>query len=200
MGDRMGSSPIDRTKKNDLYIHCASLFFCKGARGLERDVKKTARCAVFSPRRDSNRVSGAKKRRTKRLRPQGCGASPIDRTNRKDDIAIVFFHFLPKMMRRCRSVGAHVRCARATQMQALDCPSLAVDRTKKMTCTFIVQVFFFCKGVRDLNGTLRKQHSALFLVPGVIATALAAQKKAYETPAPVGLRSKSHRPHQQKRR
>ena len=23
-------------------------------------------------------------------------------------------------MRRCRSVGAHVRCARATQMQALD--------------------------------------------------------------------------------
>lgn len=51
-------------------------------------------------------------------------------------------------------------------MQALDCPSLAVARTKKMTCTFIVQVFF-CKGVRDLNGTLRKQHSALFLVPGV---------------------------------
>lgn len=34
---------------------------------------------------------------------------------------------------------------------------------------------FFCKGVRDLNGTLRKQHSALFLVPGV-STALAAQK------------------------
>jgi hypothetical protein len=28
-----------------------------------------------------------------------------------------------------------------------------------------------------LNGTLRKQHGALFLVPGVIATALAAQKK-----------------------
>lgn len=28
-----------------------------------------------------------------------------------------------------------------------------------------------------MNGTLRKQHSALFLVPGVIATALAAQKK-----------------------
>lgn len=78
-------------------------------------------------------------------------------------------------MRRCRYVGAHVRCARATQMQALDYPSLAVDRTKKMTCTFIVQVFFFCKGVRDLNGTLRKQHSALFLVPGV-STALAAQK------------------------
>ena len=42
-----------------------------------------------------------------------------------------FFHFLPKMMRRYRSVGAHVRCARATQMQALDCPSLAVDRTNR---------------------------------------------------------------------
>ena len=56
-----------------------------------------------------------------------------------------FFHFLPKMLRRCRSVGAHVRCARATQMQALDCPSLAVDRTKKMTCTFIVQVIFFAR-------------------------------------------------------
>ena len=87
-----------------------------------------------------------------------------------------FFHFLSKMLRRCRSVGAHVRCAWATQMQTLDCPSLAVDRTKKMTCTLIVQVFF-CKGVRDLNGTLRKQHGALFLVPGV-STALAAQKKS----------------------
>jgi hypothetical protein len=42
-----------------------------------------------------------------------------------------FFHFLPKMMRRCRSVSAHVRCARATQMQALDYPSLAVDRTNR---------------------------------------------------------------------
>ena len=96
-----------------------------------------------------------------------------------------FFHFLPKIMRRCRSIGAHVRCARATQMQALDCPSLAVDRTKKMTCTFIVQVFF-CKGARDLNGTLRKQHGALFLVPGVIATALAAQKKAQNRLRPQG--------------
>ena len=73
------------------------------------------------------------------------GSSPIDRTNRKDDNDIVFFHFLPKMMRRCRYVGAHVRCARATQMQAFDYPSLAVDRTKKMTCTFIVQVFFFAR-------------------------------------------------------
>lgn len=37
------------------------VFFLQGSKGLERDVKKTARCAVFSPRRDSNRVSGAKK-------------------------------------------------------------------------------------------------------------------------------------------
>jgi hypothetical protein len=50
---------------------------------------------------------------------------------------------------------------------------------------------FYLPEIRDLNGTLRKQHSALFLVPGVIATALAAQKKAHKTPAPVGLRSKS---------
>ena len=60
-----------------------------------------------------------------------------------------------------------------------------IDRTKKMTCTFIVQVFFFCKGVRDLNGTLRKQHGALFLVPGV-STALAAQKKAQNRLRPQG--------------
>ena len=99
--------------------------------GLERDVKKTAQCAVFSPRRDNNRVSGAKKGVRNACVRKDCGASPIDRTNIKDDSTIVFFHFLPKMMRRCRSVGAHVRCARATQMQALDCPSLAVDRTKQ---------------------------------------------------------------------
>ena len=37
------------------------IFFGAGEQGLERDVKKTAQCAVFSPRRDSNRVSGAKK-------------------------------------------------------------------------------------------------------------------------------------------
>lgn len=60
MGDRMGSSPIDRTKK----ITCTfivQVFFLQGSKGLERDVKKTARCAVFSPRR-VNRVSGAKNR------------------------------------------------------------------------------------------------------------------------------------------
>lgn len=37
------------------------VFFLQGSKELERDVKKTAQCAVFSPRRDSNRVSGAKK-------------------------------------------------------------------------------------------------------------------------------------------
>ncbi len=95
MGDRMGSSPIDRTKKMTCTF-IVQVFFLQGSKGLERDVKKTAQCAVFSPRRDSNRVSGAKKRRIKRLRPQGCGASPIDRTNRKDDNAIVFFSFSAK--------------------------------------------------------------------------------------------------------
>ncbi len=55
MGDRMGSSPIDRTKK--ILTHSrVSIFFTRET-GLERDVKKTAQCAVFSPRRDSNRVS-----------------------------------------------------------------------------------------------------------------------------------------------
>ena len=64
--------------------------------GLERDVKKTAQCAVFSPRRDSNRVSGAKK-------------------------------------------GVRNACARRVAEQV---PSTA---PKKMTCTFIVQVFFFAR-------------------------------------------------------
>lgn len=59
MGDRMGSSPIDRTKKMTCTF-IVQVFFLQGSKGLERDVKKTARCAVFSPRRDSNRVSGAK--------------------------------------------------------------------------------------------------------------------------------------------
>ena len=173
-------------------------FFLQRSKVLERDVKKTARCAVFSPRRDSNRVSGAKKgvrnACARRVAEQVPSTAPTEKTI----LLSSFFHFLPKIMRRCRSVGAHVRCARATQMQALDCPSLAVARTKKRLVHSLCKSFF-CKGVRDLNGTLRKQHSALFLVPGV-STALAAQKKAYETPAPAGLRSKSHRPHQQKRR
>ena len=59
MGDRMGSSPIDRTKKI-LALSRVSIFFTRET-GLERDVKKTAQCAVFSPRR-VNRVSGAKNR------------------------------------------------------------------------------------------------------------------------------------------
>ena len=74
-----------------------------------------------------------------------------------------------------------------------------VTPTIKNTHALFALCVFYLPEIRDLNGTLRKQHSALFLVPGV-STALAAQKKAYETPAPVGLRSTSHRPHQQKRR
>ena len=42
--EAMGSNPVTPTRK----------------KGFERDVKKTAQCAVFSPRR-VNRVSGAKK-------------------------------------------------------------------------------------------------------------------------------------------
>lgn len=45
-------------------------------------------------------------------------------------------------MRRCRYVGAHVRCARATQMQALDYPSLAVDRTNRKDDNAIVFFYF----------------------------------------------------------
>ena len=104
------------------------------------------------------------------------GSSPIDRTNRKDDNAIVFFfHFLPKMMRRCRSVGAHVRCARATQMQALDCPSLAVDRTKKMTCTFIVQVFFL-QGSKGLERDVKKTAQCAVFSPRRVNRVSGAKK------------------------
>ena len=66
-----------------------------------------------------------------------------------------------------------------------------VTPTIKNTHALFALCVFYLPEIRDLNGTLRKQHSALFLVPGVIATALAAQKKAHKTPAPVGLRSKS---------
>ena len=65
-----------------------------------------------------------------------------------------------------------------------------VTPTIKNTHALFALCFFYLPAIRDLNGTLRKQHSALFLVPGV-STALAAQKKAHKTPAPVGLRSKS---------
>ena len=58
------------------------------------------------------------------------GSSPIDRTKIKDDETIVFFHFLTKMSRLRHVVGAHVRFVRATQIQVLDCHSLAVARTK----------------------------------------------------------------------
>ena len=66
-----------------------------------------------------------------------------------------------------------------------------VTPTIKNTHALFALCVFYLPAIRDLNGTLRKQHGALFLVPGVITTALAAQKKAYETPAPVGLWSKS---------
>ena len=66
-----------------------------------------------------------------------------------------------------------------------------VTPTIKNTHALFALCVFYLPVIRDLNGTLRKQHSALFLVPGVIAAALAAQKKAHKTPAPVGLRSKS---------
>lgn len=47
--------------KKHTRIICVVCFLFAQNKGFERDVKKTARCAVFSPRRDSNRVSGAKK-------------------------------------------------------------------------------------------------------------------------------------------
>lgn len=73
-----------------------------------------------------------------------------------------------------------------------------VTPTIKNTHALFALCVFYLPTIRDLNGTLRKQHSALFLVPGVIATALAAQKKAHKTPAPVGLRSKSRHSDQKK--
>ena len=48
--------------------------------------------------------------------------------------------------------------------------------TKKMTCTFIVQVFFL-QGSKGLERDVKKTAQCADLVPGVIATALAAQKK-----------------------
>ena len=77
------------------------VFFLQGSNGLERDVKKTARCAVFSPRRDSNRVSGAKKgvrnACARRVAEQVPSTAPTEKTI----LLSSFFHFLPKMMRRC---------------------------------------------------------------------------------------------------
>jgi len=78
------------------------VFFLQGSKGLERDVKKTARCAVFSPRRDSNRVSGAKKgvqnACARRVAEQVPSTAPTEKTIMLSS----FFHFLPKMLRRCR--------------------------------------------------------------------------------------------------
>jgi hypothetical protein len=69
--------------------------------GLERDVKKTAQRAVFSPRR-VNRVSGAKKgvrnACARRVAEQVPSTAPTEKTI----ILSSFFHFLPKMMRHCR--------------------------------------------------------------------------------------------------
>ena len=43
MGDRMGSSPIDRTKKMTCTFIVQVIFFGAGEQGLERDVQ----CAVY---------------------------------------------------------------------------------------------------------------------------------------------------------
>ena len=101
--------PSTAPTKNDLYIHCTSLFFLQGSKGLERDVKKTARCAVFSPRRDSNRVSGAKKgvrnACARRVAEQVPSTAPTEKTIMLSS----FFYFLPKMMRRCRLFQTHLK-------------------------------------------------------------------------------------------
>ena len=78
------------------------------------------------------------------------GSSPIDRTNIKDDETIVFFHFLMKMSWLRHVVDAHVRFARATQIQVLDCPSLAVDRTKRKDDNAIVFFSFSAKNAAAL--------------------------------------------------
>ncbi len=59
--EAMGSNPVTPTRKKHTRIICVVFFLFARNKGFERDVKKTAQCAVFSPRRDSNRVSGAKK-------------------------------------------------------------------------------------------------------------------------------------------
>ena len=80
---------------NDLHINCASLFFCKGVRDLNGTLRKQHGALFLVPGVIATALA-AQKRRTKRLRPQGCGASPIDRTNIKDDNVIVFFSFSAK--------------------------------------------------------------------------------------------------------
>lgn len=96
MGDRMGSSPIDRTKKMTCTF-IVQVFFLQGSKGLERDVKKTARCAVFSPRRDSNRVSGAKKGArnacARRVAEQVPSTAPTEKTIMLSSFFIFSFSF-----------------------------------------------------------------------------------------------------------
>ena len=58
--EAMGSNPVTPTIKNTHALFCVVCFLFARNKGFERDVKKTAQCAVFSPRR-VNRVSGAKK-------------------------------------------------------------------------------------------------------------------------------------------
>ena len=55
------SLAVTPTRKNTHALFGVVCFLFARNKGFERDVKKTAQCAVFSPRRDSNRVSGAKK-------------------------------------------------------------------------------------------------------------------------------------------
>ena len=93
MGDRMGSSPIDRTKKMTCTF-IVQVFFLQGSKGLERDVKKTARCAVFSPRRDSNRVSGAKKGARNACARRVAEQVPSTAPTEKTIMLSSFFHFM----------------------------------------------------------------------------------------------------------
>ena len=60
-----------------------------------------------------------------------------------------------------------------------------VTPTIKNTHALFALCVFYLPAIRDLNGTLRKQHSALFLVPGV-STALAAQKRRIKRLRPQG--------------
>ena len=76
------------------------VFFLQGSKGLERDVKKTAQCAVFSPRR-VNRVSGAKKSVRNACARRVAEQVPSTAPTEKTILLSSFFHFLPKMMRRC---------------------------------------------------------------------------------------------------
>ena len=121
---------------------------------------------------------------------EAMGSNPVTPTKGKTMKTSSFFIFCRKcvalpLFRRLSAALGLFKCF------ALAPPSLAVTPTIKNTHALFALCVFYLPVIRDLNGTLRKQHSALFLVPGVIATALAAQKKAHKTPAPVGLRSKS---------